>query len=231
MQGPKKILIVEPDRSFRRTLQALLQDDYELVSVVSGEDALERTEQFVPDIVVVADHIDAEALLSKLRLHSRLQDATARLKPASPTSRTCGSKLERLIAERTRDLIANEDVSIVTLTLLAEYREPEGGQRLWLKRYYASIVAARLSRQGPYAGRIDVTFIDNLYRATALHDTLPVVSSRRAARSQPGSFISRDALASGSGGASGEPDASAFRLIDTPHFGRFSLTAGCRTGR
>ena len=222
MHGPKKILIVEPDRAFRQRLLSLLRDDYELASAESGEDALVRAEQFVPDIAVVAaslpdgdglqvcrrlksqpfapgtqviitsttpsgkeqvraleadaddylaaDPLDAEVLLSKLRLHSRLQDATAGLKLAGPTSRTYGSKLERLIAERTSDLIAAEHVSLVTLTLLAEYREPEGGRRLWRKRYYASIIAAQLSRKGPHAGGIDVTFIDNLYRATALQD-------------------------------------------------------------
>ena len=221
MQGPKKILVVEPDRAFRQTLLSLLRDDYELASAESGEDALALTERFVPDIAVVAaslpdsdslqvcrrlksqsfapctqvivtstapsgkeqvrvleaaddylavDPFDAEVLLSKLHLHSRLQNATTRLKLAGSTSRTYGSTLEELIAERTRDMIAAEDVSIVTLTLMAEYREPEGGQRLWRKRYYASIVAARLSQEGPHAGRIDVTFIDNLYRATALQD-------------------------------------------------------------
>ena len=222
MHGPKKILIVEPDRAFRQTLLSLLQDDYELASAESGEEALKLMEEFVPEIALVsaslpddddlqvcrrlksqssvpcaqviitsttpsrkehvrvleayaddylaADPLDGEVLLSKLRLHSRLQDATARLKRAGPTSRTCGSKLERLIAERTRNLIAAEGVSLVTLTLLAEYREREDGQRLWRKRYYASIVAAQLSREGPHAGQIDVRFIDNLYRATALQD-------------------------------------------------------------
>ena len=222
MQGPKKILIVEPDQAFRQTLLSLLRDDYELASAESGEDALKQAEEFLPDIALVAasltddddlqvcrqlksrpgapctrviitsttpsgreqvrvleadaddyldaDPLEAEALLSKLRLQSRLQDATAQLKPANPTNRTCGSKLERLIAERTRDLFSAEHVSLVTLTSLAEYREPDGGQRLWRKRYYASIVAAQLSREGPYADQIDVRFIDNLYRATALKD-------------------------------------------------------------
>jgi cyclic di-GMP phosphodiesterase len=222
MQKPKKVLIVEPDRDFRETLLSLLGDDCELVSVESGEDALKRAEEFLPDIAVIAaslpdgdglevcrrlksqpfasctqviitsttpsgkeqvraleadadDYLaaaplDAEALSSKVRLHSRLQDATSRLKLAGPTNRPYGSKLEQLVAERTRDLVAAEDVSIVTLTLMAEYREPKDRHRVWRKRYYASIVAARLSSEGPHAGRIDVTFIDSLYRATALQD-------------------------------------------------------------
>ena len=222
MQGLKKILIVESDPALRQTLQSLLRNDYELASLEFGEDALKRTEQFAPDIALVAvsladgdglqvcrrlksqpvasgtqviitsttpsgtehvraleagaddymstDLFAAEVLLSRLRLHSRIRDAATRLKAAEPTDRTYGSKLEQLIAERTRDLIAAEGVSVVTPMLLAEYREREDGQRLWRKRYYASIVAAQLSREGPHAGQIDVRFIDNLYRATALQD-------------------------------------------------------------
>jgi len=222
MQGLKKILIVESDPVLRQTLQSLLRNDYELASLEFGEDALKRTEQFAPDIALVAvsladgdglqvcrrlksqpvasgtqiiitsttpsgtehvraleagaddymstDLFAAEVLLSRLRLHSRIRDAATRLKAAEPTDRTYGSKLEQLIAERTSDLIAAEGVSIVTPMLLAEYREREDGQRLWRKRYYASIIAAQLSREGPHAGQIDVAFIDNLFRATALQD-------------------------------------------------------------
>lgn len=222
MQGPKKILIVEPDSAFCETLRALLQYDYVSASAESGLKALQLAEEFRPDIALVSaalpdddglqlcrrlksqqsapcaqviitstspsrkDHLlafeayaddylaaaplDDEVLLSKLRLHSRLQDATARLKQSDSTNRSCGSKLERLIAEQTRDLIDADGVSLVKLTLLAEYREREDGQRLWRKRYYASIIAAQLSREGPHAGKIDVRFIDNLYRATALQD-------------------------------------------------------------
>jgi putative two-component system response regulator len=135
----------------------------------SGKEQVQALEAGADDYLP-ADPLHGELLLSKLRLHSRLQDATTRLKLSGTANQTYGSKLERLITERTRDLIESQEVSLVTLTLMAEYREPEGGQRLWRKRYYASIVAAQLSRKGPYADDIDVTFIDNLYRATALQD-------------------------------------------------------------
>ena len=43
MQGPKRILIVEPDEKRRQTLLALLRDDYELASAESGDEAWEKS--------------------------------------------------------------------------------------------------------------------------------------------------------------------------------------------
>ena len=49
----KKILIVDDDDAFRRLLAALLRDDGQLETAASGEEALEKTPRFLPDLVLL----------------------------------------------------------------------------------------------------------------------------------------------------------------------------------
>ncbi len=51
--GPKKILIVDDDRSIRELLMALLRRDHELTEADCGEAALELAEEFAPDLVLL----------------------------------------------------------------------------------------------------------------------------------------------------------------------------------
>ncbi len=51
--GPKKILIVDDDRSIRELLTALLRRDHDLAEAACGEEALELVETFAPDLVLL----------------------------------------------------------------------------------------------------------------------------------------------------------------------------------
>jgi len=109
-------------------------------------------------------------LLSKVHLQLRLQAALSRLAPTDQPVEAYASELERLVAERTRHLLATQGVSLLTLRMLAESRELEAEDRLLRMSYYSSLVAAQLGRRGPYAGQIDVKFLKRLNRAVPLHD-------------------------------------------------------------
>jgi putative two-component system response regulator len=111
-----------------------------------------------------------DGLLSKVRLHLRLRAALSRLTTMDGPVRPYPSELERLVAERTRDIVAASGISVLTLGMLAESREVYAEDRLLRMRYYSSILAAQLARRGPYAGQIDVKFLKRLYRAVPLHD-------------------------------------------------------------
>lgn len=118
----------------------------------------------------LARPIAPAAILSKVRLHLRLQAALSRLAPTDQPVEAYASELERLVAERTRHLVATQGISLLTLRMLAESRELEAEDRLLRMSYYSSLVAAQLGRRGPYAGQIDVKFLKRLNRAVPLHD-------------------------------------------------------------
>jgi putative two-component system response regulator len=112
----------------------------------------------------------AEELLSRVHLQLRLQAAVGRLSPAEEPLRAYGSELERLVAERARNLVATQGVSLLTLRMLAESREVEAEDRLLRMGYYSTLLAAQLGRRGPYVGQIDVKFLKRLHHAVPLHD-------------------------------------------------------------
>jgi putative two-component system response regulator len=61
-----------------------------------------------------------------------------------------------------------------TLTLISHLRDAETGQHLDRMRDYSQLIAAEL-RNGPFAAQIDDQFLDDLYRASPLHDLGKVV--------------------------------------------------------
>lgn len=112
----------------------------------------------------------AHVLLSKVRLHLRLRAAMSSLKPACGPVPSYASELEKLVAQRARTMVASDGLSMLTLTTLAESRELFAEDRLLRMRYYSSILAAELAHKAPELGRIDVKFLEQLYRAVPLHD-------------------------------------------------------------
>ena len=61
-------------------------------------------------------------------------------------------------------------VTVAALTKVAEFRDTETGEHLVRMRSYAQILGEELGRQGPYADEVDERFLDDLYRASPLHD-------------------------------------------------------------
>ena len=62
------------------------------------------------------------------------------------------------------------DVTVAALTKVAELRNTDTGDHLVRMRSYTQIVAEELSCRGPYAEQIDEQFLEDLYRASPLHD-------------------------------------------------------------
>ena len=61
-------------------------------------------------------------------------------------------------------------MTVTALTKVAELRDTETGEHLVRMRCYAQIVAQELGRDGPYADQIDERFLEDIYRASPLHD-------------------------------------------------------------
>jgi putative two-component system response regulator len=66
--------------------------------------------------------------------------------------------------EQTRDVVGT------ALVTLASFRDTETGDHLFRIRWYSHALAEHLSVVGPYRHQIDETFLEQLYRASPLHD-------------------------------------------------------------
>ena len=75
---------------------------------------------------------------------------------------------ERKRAERA--LLETRDLLVFAMAKLTESRDPETGAHLERMRSYSMILAEELGCGGPYCTRIDKEFLEDLYRASPLHD-------------------------------------------------------------
>lgn len=99
--------------------------------------------------------------------------------------------LKRMVDERTREILATRDVAVFALAQLAESRDPETGRHLERIRSYSHILADELSHSGPYTDQIDAQFLQDLYRASPLHD-IGKVGIPDALLLKPGQLSSRE---------------------------------------
>jgi putative two-component system response regulator len=142
------------------------------VIVVSAKSSREEQSQAfaagADDYVVKP--FDPYELCSRVRLHFRLRSA---LNTIALTGGGGGFRVEACRdSEETRaQSVAHVyDVTVKALTRVAELRDTETGDHLVRMRSYAQIIAEELSRDGPYAATIDRRFLEDLYRASPLHD-------------------------------------------------------------
>lgn len=111
-----------------------------------------------------------DEMVSKVRVQFRLARAHQELAATKDQLEIYANELERLVAMRTKQLVATQDLAVFTLAELADSHDPETGDHLARMRAYAQILAEQLSESGPYADQIDQRFLENLYRSSPLHD-------------------------------------------------------------
>ncbi|WDP90189.1 MAG: response regulator [Desulfobacter sp.] len=78
--------------------------------------------------------------------------------------------LEELVAERTRELILTQDVTIESLGTLAEFRDPETGGHIKRTQHYLRCLAGRLMKVPEFADRLDDATINLMIKSAPLHD-------------------------------------------------------------
>ena len=78
--------------------------------------------------------------------------------------------LERLVAERTRDLLRSFDAAIFGLAKLVEYRDEETGFHLERLSDLSAILARRLSKTKRYKTLISDGYVNHIRRSAPLHD-------------------------------------------------------------
>ena len=142
------------------------------VILVSGKgSAAERLEGYeaqADDYIVKP--FNHEELLSKVRVHVRLGNTQRQLSAAKEQLQVYANDLEKLVEQRTRQWAATQDMTVFALARLTDSRNTETGEHVLRMRYYAQTLAVELSRRGPYTDFIDERFLQDLYRASPLHD-------------------------------------------------------------
>ena len=113
---------------------------------------------------------DHDELLAKIRIQFRLRAALEKLWQADARIRQFNEDLEKLVAERTQELVDTRDLTIFALAKLADSRDPETGSHLERMRHYSRILAEQLGKEGPYKESIDEQFIADIFRSSPLHD-------------------------------------------------------------
>jgi len=79
-------------------------------------------------------------------------------------------KLKDSNFELLNQLIKTQEVTIVALAKLAEFRDPETGEHLERIREYSRILAEEITKIGKYKKYINEKYITNIYKSAPLHD-------------------------------------------------------------
>jgi len=79
-------------------------------------------------------------------------------------------RLVDLVSEQVREISDSQMATIFALAKLAESRDGETGRHIERVQLYCKLLAATLAEQPSYAGRIEESFIENIFLASPLHD-------------------------------------------------------------
>ena len=134
----------------------------------SREEQMRAFEAGADDYVVKP--FDPYELRSRIHLHFELQKALSNVAAVRAEIESHSLKYRQSAAERTKQIIATQDLAIFTMAKVAESRDEQTGEHLLRMRCVCQQIAEQLQRSGPYADRIDQEFLENLYRSSPLHD-------------------------------------------------------------
>jgi putative two-component system response regulator len=117
---------------------------------VGGVDYVPKPFQFPEVRMRVENHLRLRRLQVELELKNR--------------------RLVDLVSEQVREISDSQMATIFALAKLAESRDGETGKHIERVQLYCKLLAATLAEQPGYSGRIEESFIENIFLASPLHD-------------------------------------------------------------
>jgi putative two-component system response regulator len=114
--------------------------------------------------------VNIQELRSRLRLHFQLHDATRNVRSIRQEIDSRNDEIRRVEEQRARDLLLTQDVAVFTLAKVAESRDQVTGGHIYRVRAYSQSLAEELRREGPYCRLVNAQFLEDLFRASPLHD-------------------------------------------------------------
>jgi len=79
-------------------------------------------------------------------------------------------RLEERVRQQIREIYSAQQATILALSQLAEFRDPDTGAHLGRIRAYCKLLATELAKHQKYSKIIDRNFIEAIYGASPLHD-------------------------------------------------------------
>jgi putative two-component system response regulator len=107
--------------------------------------------------------IQPRTLLARVDTHLRLSNATRCLEDQNHA-------LERLVAERTADVVDLQAATILAMASLAETRDQDTGNHLKRTQNYVLVLAERLRESPRYASELDPDAVRLIHGSAPLHD-------------------------------------------------------------
>ncbi len=117
---------------------------------LGAADYVSKPFQFPEVLVRVQNHLRLRRLQLELEAHNR--------------------KLVELVSEQVREISDSQMATIFALAKLAESRDGETGKHIERVQLYCKLLAATLAELPAYSGRIEESFIENIFLASPLHD-------------------------------------------------------------
>jgi putative two-component system response regulator len=107
--------------------------------------------------------ISPPIVLARVETHLRLKASVDFLRDKSDL-------LEQEVAERTREIIAVQDATILALVSLAETRDLDTGNHIRRTQHYIRVLAEHLRNHPRFASTLTDTYITTLFKSAPLHD-------------------------------------------------------------
>ncbi len=154
-------------------------DGYEVLKVIKSN----PDTRIIPVIIITGlgdneSHIKAvelgadDFLIKPFNIHflrARIRSLLT-IKMLYDLTRKYQKRLEENNLELLNELVKTQEITIVALAKLAEFRDPETGEHLERMREYVRVLTTELKRMGKYEKYIDEKYIENIYKSTPLHD-------------------------------------------------------------
>lgn len=207
MTEQAKLLIVDDESLNLNVLVELFKSDYKLAVAKNGQQALQRAEEQLPDLIlldIMLPEMDGYEVLRRLRASPSTNDIPVIFvtalgdvgdeqqglelgavdyvtKPISPpivkarvknhlelhrhrqALKEQNLRLEEQVAERTREVLRTQDVTIQALASLAETRDNDTGAHLRRTQLYLEVLARALPG-------LDPRTLDLMTKSAPLHD-------------------------------------------------------------
>lgn len=114
--------------------------------------------------------VDCECLRAKLMMQARWRATVERVWQLNAQIQNFNNELEKLVQERSQELLEIRDLTIFTLAKLAESRDPDTGEHLERMRWYSRIIAEELTAEPSLRDNLSLHFPEEVFRSAPLHD-------------------------------------------------------------
>ena len=148
----------------RRLKQDARLRDVPVVFLSAIDDVADKVKAFS---VGAVDYVSKPFQFSEVRMrvetHLRLRRLQIELEAKN-------RRLLELVSEQVREISDSQMATIFALAKLAESRDGETGKHIERVQLYCKLLASTLAEQPSYTGRIEESFIENIFLASPLHD-------------------------------------------------------------